>query len=762
MLLEWLVLTGLLLTLVVLGTRHALHVDQRWSSLHRSDALLRDSLQPLTAIPPSGALTLVEIDQASLDAFGRWPWPRSLHAVLIDRLVSAGVSTIGLDVLFVEPAPEDAQLAHSVRAARAAGIRVVQPISIAREHSGLFQPLYPVADLGDASELGHVHFGIDGDGLVRGQYLDEGGFPSFALRLLPPGQRDRLPVIAQQALDQATIPARDAAFAAAQWPRRHFVLLPKLDAPARSHSFVEVLRRPPEQLELRGRTVLIGATAVGIGDQYANSIVGATSLSAGVELHAAAYSAIEQNRLVLPLQGDRSVIIGGLIVLTAMIGLYRSSARIGILLTAGVLAATLGIAALFLRAGFWWPPSATLLLTAMAYPLWSWRRLEAATSGLVREAQALQSEPMLAARSRQLALPAEEVSRSVQLLQYAAERSVELRRLLQSTLQNLPHPAVLTDDADHLVFSNDRFSAVFGEPFGASLVEGEPITRWLERHAGLKLNRTQERLQASEQRDALGRDWLIDTVPMRYPDGRSWTLIQMVDLSPIRAAQREREQTLRFLSHDLRSPLLSILTLMREQRDPNVEQPWLGRVENYAERSLELADGFVQLARAENTPIEHQTIDLADLMIEASDLCWALARERGIRIDSSGLPQDALVEGDAQLLRRALVNLIDNAIKFSPRNAEVVLSLGHERERSSPLGRDCWCAGVQDQGQGLAAEELRRVFEPFWRSNSHHDRPGAGLGLTFVRVVTERHRGQVSASLREGGGARFEMRLPSV
>ena len=768
MLLEWLLLTTLLFALAVLGIAHALRSNEPWSSLQRSDALILDTLQPIAAIAPSRAIELIEIDQTSLDQLGRWPWPRTVHASLIDRLVQAGVETIGLDILFTEPANDDALLGAAIKNAGKRQVRIVMPISITRSAGDRWYPLYPVPELGLASQLAHVNFRIDGDGLVRGQYLQEGGFPSFALELLAPAQRQSMQETAQLALVESNPIARDQAFAKALWPLRHFTLLSRLNAPISRRSYVDVLRSKNLD-ELKGKTVVIGATALGLGDQYANGLIGESTLSAGVELHVAAFSALQQQKLILPLNTRLASVLAGSILLLTMIALYRSSARLGLLLTVMIILSTIAGSALLLRAGHWWPPSTVLLLCAIAYPLWSWRRLEAATGGLVQQAQRLESEPMLTGIERRGHLPAEQVSRSIQLLQYAAQRSVELRRLLQATLQNLPHPAILTDQNNRVVLHNEQFERAFGKPNGPP--NGSPnnqpnddIPAWLARHAGLNLVSDPDpaRAHAVEQRDEIGRDWLINTVPMRYPDGRRWTLIQLVDLSPIRAAQREREQTLRFLSHDLRTPLLSILTIMREQKDLQPAPLWQERIDTYAQRSLELADGFVQLARAENKAIEHETIDFADLIIEASDLSWAMAREHRIRLNSEGLRSEALIRGDAQLIRRALTNLIDNAIKFSPAGAEVRLTLEREAANANPLGRDCWCAAVADQGKGLPAEELAQVFEPFWRSLRHEDRPGAGLGLTFVRVVAERHTGAATATVNAGGGARFELRLPAA
>lgn len=269
--------------------------------------------------------------------------------------------------------------------------------------------------------------------------------------------------------------------------------------------------------------------------------------------------------------------------------------------------------------------------------------------------------------------------------------------------------------------------------------------------------------------DRLGGDWLIDTSRLQDDDPPATMLVQMVDISRIREA--EREQTLRFLSHDLRSPQAAILAIVGEARratdaaaaragydaGTGLHTGTLDAIARQAERSLALADGFVQRARADAQPLARAPIDLADLVTEPIDAQWVIARSRGQRIEATGLREGAWIDGDRALLGRVLGNLVDNALKFSPPDSPIGIDLraGDDAARSGRLT-------VSDRGPGLRPDEIARLFQPWQRAAATADRPGAGLGLSFVQRVVERHGGRVQAAPREGGGAVFQVELPAA
>jgi signal transduction histidine kinase len=179
------------------------------------------------------------------------------------------------------------------------------------------------------------------------------------------------------------------------------------------------------------------------------------------------------------------------------------------------------------------------------------------------------------------------------------------------------------------------------------------------------------------------------------------------------------------------------------------------RVEHYARKALGLADSFLQLARAENTDQSgfHET-DFITIAHNAVDEAFAEAHSKDIRLIRNIEVDEAWLQGDAGLLERALINLLQNAIRYSPTGSSIQLSVCvHEK-----ILECC----IQDQGEGIRSEDQERIFDPFQRAqnSSNHYQGGTGLGLSFVMVVAKKHHGSISLDSKLGEGSKFCLRIP--
>jgi signal transduction histidine kinase len=257
------------------------------------------------------------------------------------------------------------------------------------------------------------------------------------------------------------------------------------------------------------------------------------------------------------------------------------------------------------------------------------------------------------------------------------------------------------------------------------------------------------------------RDVLIRAVPFcDAQQQRAGTIIDVADITELRGAQRERNDVLRFLSHDMRSPASSLLGLAQLQRDPNRALPaneLSQQLDLLAQRLLTLVDGFVSLSRAESIdPRIFEEFDLQDAVQDAYDEVWAAAQARENEIRLTANEESLLVQGDRQAVARAIVNLLSNALKFSSSGAPVELHC--QREGSAAVVR------VLDQGRGIDPERLQTLFRRFSRGahRGEMDPGGAGLGLAFVRVVADKHGGSAWATNRLHQGAAFCLSLPTV
>ncbi|MGR4868802.1 sensor histidine kinase [Variovorax sp. LARHSF232] len=234
-------------------------------------------------------------------------------------------------------------------------------------------------------------------------------------------------------------------------------------------------------------------------------------------------------------------------------------------------------------------------------------------------------------------------------------------------------------------------------------------------------------------------------------------MVALVDISKMRRAQSQRDEALRFISHDIREPSASILTVIELARARPSMLPrdlLLQRIERHAHTGLELADGFVNLARAEAQSFQAELLDLVELSMQAMDNAWAEARRREVRIRLDTPLEEAPCIGDRGLLSRALTNVLGNALKYSPAGSDLVCRIG---ERQSH-----WTVAIQDRGPGIPVELQSQLFQPFHRLHreSHPEVHGIGLGLLLVRTAVQRHGGSVEIESAENEGCTVILVLP--
>lgn len=221
------------------------------------------------------------------------------------------------------------------------------------------------------------------------------------------------------------------------------------------------------------------------------------------------------------------------------------------------------------------------------------------------------------------------------------------------------------------------------------------------------------------------------------------------------ALQRQREFAAD-ASHELRTPLTvvrsSVEHLRRHDRRPVHEVgSALDDIESEVGHLSSLVDDLLLLARADSGALDLtlQPVELGDLATEAAAALAAPAADRsvGVQVD----PQPVMVAGDPVRLRQLVTILVDNAVRHSPRGSTVEVAVRRDR--------DAAVLTVLDQGQGIPADDLPRVFDRFWRG-AGETTDGAGLGLAIAAAIVTRHAGRIGVANRPGGGAAFTVLLP--
>ncbi|HUM18035.1 MAG TPA: heavy metal sensor histidine kinase [Candidatus Nitrosotalea sp.] len=211
-------------------------------------------------------------------------------------------------------------------------------------------------------------------------------------------------------------------------------------------------------------------------------------------------------------------------------------------------------------------------------------------------------------------------------------------------------------------------------------------------------------------------------------------------------------------AHELRTPLAALRgtveVALRGDRSPDEYRQVLASSLEEVERLIRLSEDLLLFSRALAAPEPGRAlVDLEALLLDVFDVGARLGQAAGVsvRIETAA---PALVQGDATALRRALLNLVENAVKYTPRGGKVELSL--------VAGDGTATLAVSDTGIGVEAADAERIFEPFVRLDAARSRDtgGAGLGLAIARSIIVAHRGTLSVESRPGSGSCFSIRLP--
>ncbi|MBH9393442.1 CHASE2 domain-containing protein [Pseudomonas aeruginosa] len=738
---EWLLVRLLLLPLTALLSL---------SSGLPLNNLLYDRLRNLAPLAVDPRILVVAIDDRSLESLGRWPWPRSVHAELLDRLAAAGARSVLLDVIFSEPSSNpdsDRQLARSLCRAG----NVLLPLlreSVPRygEPPREIPPTAPLA--GCAAGIGHINVEADSDGPVRSVYLREG----------PLGQPR--PLLAWQAFADAggmPMPGLDDMRNLPGWQRDHAIRIPFIGADAGFPSvpYVSVLRGEVPDSLLRDRLVLVGATAPGLGDRYVTPLSASLGTTPGVEIQANILNGLLQQRTAVDLQPWLAALLSAARV-ALLLGLMLFRSRHALLLTLACAALALGLSWALLLNGWWWSPLASLVGLLLAYLIWSWRRLNAVLAYFGWELARLDREPkVLPERASPPRAGNDPLQNRIAALEQAVSRTRDSRRFMADGREGLPVATLICDPQGQILLANRKARALFGgELRGAELRQrlaelGHPSLAGGARP-------TLEPLEAIEFRDHRERDLRLDLarlLPVESETAIGW-LVSLIDLSAERDAERQRATLLRLLSHDLRAPHSAILALLdvRPAEDEAGQQVYR-QIEQQVRRALGLTDAFVQLAKAESDAYRFEACMFTMLAMDAADQLWPLAQQKDIDLRRDwDDEQEPMVWADPGLLTRALFNLLENAVKYSPAGTVVSLSIR--------LEGDWLSCRIVDQGKGIAAAELPRLFSQYQRFASAEGSAGLGLGLAMVKTVIDRHGGRIGCQSQVGQGTTFEIRLP--
>jgi PAS domain S-box-containing protein len=232
------------------------------------------------------------------------------------------------------------------------------------------------------------------------------------------------------------------------------------------------------------------------------------------------------------------------------------------------------------------------------------------------------------------------------------------------------------------------------------------------------------------------------------------------DLTPVKRMENERRHLVNMFAHDLKTPVVATAGLIRRLVQGKLgpvaapQMAYLQTVDSELKRLEKLITRFLEFARLDlriMTP-QFEVLNVLEECRQVLNLLQPLAEAKEIRLETDFAPEVPALKADPLLFQRVLQNLLENAIKFSPRRSKVRLEVRVE----DPAVR----FAVYDQGPGIAADDLAHIFEIFYRGEREQDSQGFGLGLATVKRIIDAHSGRIWVDTAPGRGCTFSFTFP--
>lgn len=359
--------------------------------LVRGDHLIFDLGQRWRAANPPDDVLIIAIDQNSLDRLGRWPWQRDIHAQLLDIICASHPKAVGLDIAFPEPAADHAQDTRLAEAIGRCG-NVLLPILVETPRLGgqlLESPPVPVLAQASAG-LGRVGVILDEDGIARSVDLWEGiGAPTWPLLaqevLRVAGQ---LPVQRSKTSVADAIGGEPDRLTRSERRRLSFIGQP---GSVQRLSYAQALNGLAKPDLFAGKIVLVGVTAVGLGDFLPTPVSALGEPMPGVEVLANVLISMREGSLAKPVTTVPATLLTVFLAVVPLLWLPRLMPLASLLASVAWGIGLIGLGALLPNLlHVWFAPSGALVAALSAFPLWSWRRLEIARRHLDQQLFQLQ------------------------------------------------------------------------------------------------------------------------------------------------------------------------------------------------------------------------------------------------------------------------------------------------------------------------------------------------------------------------------------
>ncbi len=316
------------------------------------------------------------------------------------------------------------------------------------------------------------------------------------------------------------------------------------------------------------------------------------------------------------------------------------------------------------------------------------------------------------------------------------EDSERQRAAIQATAHTLSEPIIILDENGNMLVSNDAANQLL-ELSMSQLFDA--ISRSVGRTAEV----------------TIGEETYLSTTE-HVPD--VGTIIVMQDITYVKQLEKDRSEFMHMLSHDLKNPLTAVTgwaaLLRRTVTLDEKSERYLNEVDQAADRMLVMINQLLDtVSQDELIQLHKQPCDLENIIKNIINDVTGAAIHKSIKLHKDQIGQPYLIEADETRLYHMVLNLVDNAIKYSPNNTNVYINTLYTPEHIK--------IQVQDEGAGIPEKDLPRVFDKYYRGIQEGlSKSGSGVGLAAVKNIVDAHGGHIYAKNGKGSGAIFTIELP--
>ncbi len=722
--------------------------------------------------PSTSSVEVVVIDDAALAQQGRWPWSRSQLARLIDKIAAGHPRSIGLDVLLSEPS--DARDDNALAAALTQAGNVILPAKITTSSEGSLwvEPLPVFAQA--ASGVGHVQAILDKDGVCR-------RLPEAEMSLA-----GRLPMMAEvlasqaHSLDMAT---RNSSGIQILHPSEMTIDYRGLAngegssrGPFRTISASKLFS--DEKYDFRQKTVLIGFSGTGLEDELLTPL-NYSSPAPGVLIQANMVDTMERGRIIARANPFAQATLLFAICSIGAIVMQRQHALQNVAWLVLSTASTYVAAyACFIAWGTHFSLGPAILAEFIIVPLGqlqhilliqgligdSLTNLQKQTEGLPLYLAGVLA-PQLNMRN-----PAVSLTPSESKLDRIARTDQQIAivsAFQQSLLSGMRDGIAVFDEDGNVQFENGAWQEFFGVSGWAYEAQWPELLNLVYPTTMKLTQRGLTHRDAGYPSKAIDREVLIaarlwrismSMLPSVKSVNKALCMVIAADLTPQMERDQARQQALQFITHELRTPLVSLLgfaELLQQFPEQARAAGAASVIQQESERLIALTTMFLECLKLETAlpvvvPIE---TDLDIVIQNAVSLARPLCTSSNKKLIVTTAPDGTRVRLDAAMMTGALLNLVANAAKYGTDRTDIEVRV--------EVHADMITFGVHNRGPAIPREEIPNLFMPQYRMLEHtKDRAGWGIGLAFVKRVMDAHGGEVRVESNEAETC-FQLLLPT-